>query len=144
MSSGHLSGFVWTITPIFMDMSQIHFTQLFSLMSACAIWRFHSGRSKVKVRLAQQPSSLLYLIVNLRSKYVTLLYLHYSVVCYCFQFNVVLVLSFTKREQTSFTMQFWSVPKAIPCLTLYHTIPTFNDPSKEPFWKHCEKRRKCW
>ena len=29
-------------------------------------------------------------------------------------------------------------------LTLYHTIPTFNDPEKEGFWKHCGKRRKCW
>ena len=29
-------------------------------------------------------------------------------------------------------------------LTLYHTIPTFNDPEKVAFWKHCGKRRKCW
>ena len=29
-------------------------------------------------------------------------------------------------------------------LTLYHTIPTFNDPEREGFWKHCGKRRKCW
>ena len=28
--------------------------------------------------------------------------------------------------------------------TLYHTIPTFNDPEKEAFRKHYEKRRKCW
>ena len=29
-------------------------------------------------------------------------------------------------------------------LTHYHTIPTFNTSGKENFWKHCEKRRKCW
>ena len=29
-------------------------------------------------------------------------------------------------------------------LTLYHTIPTLNDPEKEGFWKHFGKRRKCW
>ena len=29
-------------------------------------------------------------------------------------------------------------------LSLYHTIPTFNDLQKEAFWKHCRKRRKCW
>ena len=29
-------------------------------------------------------------------------------------------------------------------LTLYHTIPTFNNLEKEDFWKHCETRRKCW
>ena len=29
-------------------------------------------------------------------------------------------------------------------LTLYHTIPTINDPLKEAFWKQCGKRRKCW
>ena len=28
--------------------------------------------------------------------------------------------------------------------TLYHKIPTFNDPKKAAFWKHCRKRRKCW
>ena len=28
--------------------------------------------------------------------------------------------------------------------TLYHTIPTFNNPDKESFCKHCGKRRKCW
>ena len=28
--------------------------------------------------------------------------------------------------------------------TFYHTIPTFNDPEKEAFRKHCGKRRKCW
>ena len=28
--------------------------------------------------------------------------------------------------------------------TLYRTIPTFNDPQKEMFRKHCGKRRKCW
>ena len=28
--------------------------------------------------------------------------------------------------------------------TVYHTVPTFNDPGKEAFWKHCQKRRKCW
>ena len=25
-------------------------------------------------------------------------------------------------------------------LTLYHTIPTFNDPEKESFWKHCGEK----
>ena len=34
------------------------------------------------------------------------------------------------------------LPKKIT--TLYHTMPTFNDPEKEAFWKHCGKRRKCW
>ena len=29
-------------------------------------------------------------------------------------------------------------------LTLYHTIPTFNNLEKEDFWKHCGKRQKCW
>ena len=29
-------------------------------------------------------------------------------------------------------------------LTLYHTIPTFNDPEEKVFWKHHGKRRKCW
>ena len=29
-------------------------------------------------------------------------------------------------------------------LTLYHTIPTFNDLREVAFSKHCEKRRKCW
>ena len=29
-------------------------------------------------------------------------------------------------------------------LTLYHTIPPFNDPKQEGFGKHCGKRRKCW
>ena len=29
-------------------------------------------------------------------------------------------------------------------LTLYHLIPTFNDPEKVAFWKHAGKRRKCW
>ena len=33
---------------------------------------------------------------------------------------------------------------ASSCLTLYHTIPTFNHPWIEAFWKHCGKRRKCW
>ena len=28
--------------------------------------------------------------------------------------------------------------------SLNHTIPTYNDPEKEVFRKHCEKRRKCW
>ena len=27
-------------------------------------------------------------------------------------------------------------------LTVYHTIPIFNDPVKVAFWKHCGKRRK--
>ena len=29
-------------------------------------------------------------------------------------------------------------------LTLYHTIPTFNDPTEGAFRNHCGKRRKCW
>ena len=29
-------------------------------------------------------------------------------------------------------------------LPLYHTIPTFHDPKRGIFWKHCWKRRKCW
>ena len=29
-------------------------------------------------------------------------------------------------------------------LTLYPTIPTFNDLENEAFWKCCGKRRKCW
>ena len=29
-------------------------------------------------------------------------------------------------------------------LTLYRTIPTFNDPKIEAFWKNWGKRRKCW
>ena len=29
-------------------------------------------------------------------------------------------------------------------LTNYHTIPTFDDPEKETFWKSWGKRRKCW
>ena len=28
--------------------------------------------------------------------------------------------------------------------TLYNTIPSFNNPGTESFWKHCGKRRKCW
>ena len=29
-------------------------------------------------------------------------------------------------------------------IALYHTIMTFNTSVEEAFWKHCEKRRKCW
>ena len=29
-------------------------------------------------------------------------------------------------------------------LTLYHTIPTVDDPNEGGFRKHCRKRRKCW
>ena len=29
-------------------------------------------------------------------------------------------------------------------LTLYHTIPSFNNPEKDAFSKHCGKGRKCW
>ena len=29
-------------------------------------------------------------------------------------------------------------------LTLYHRIPTVNNPEKEAFWKQYGKRRKCW
>ena len=31
-----------------------------------------------------------------------------------------------------------------PILIFYNTIPTFNDPEKEAFWKYYGKRRKCW
>ena len=34
--------------------------------------------------------------------------------------------------------------KGLTKLILYHTMPCFNGPLKEAFWKHCEKRRKCW
>ena len=40
-----------------------------------------------------------------------------------------------------------SWPKFCPFgkgLTLYHTIPTFNNTIEESFGKHCGKRRKCW
>ena len=30
------------------------------------------------------------------------------------------------------------------CLSLYHTIPTFNDREEKTFGKHYGKRRKCW
>ena len=40
---------------------------------------------------------------------------------------------------------FLSILKIFKCvLTLYHTIPTYNDPKEEGFGKHCGKRRKCW
>ena len=29
-------------------------------------------------------------------------------------------------------------------LTVYHTIPTLNNPEEKAFGKHCGKRRKCW
>ena len=47
-----------------------------------------------------------------------------SVICKCFQIG--LILSFGKE------------------LTLYHTIPTFDNPKEGGFGKHCGKRRKCW
>ena len=31
-----------------------------------------------------------------------------------------------------------------PSITLYHTIPIFNNPKKECFPKHCGKRKKRW
>ena len=49
-------------------------------------------------------------------------------------------------------LSIWLCPKfcclekgylALNSLTLYHTIPTFNDPDKDAFCKHCGKRRKC-
>ena len=30
-----------------------------------------------------------------------------------------------------------------PCLTLYHTIPTFDNPKENEFGQRCGKRRKC-
>ena len=47
-----------------------------------------------------------------------------------------------RRHQMNYTLTkglFYVHP-----LTLYHTIPTFNDPREEGFGKHCGKRRKCW
>ena len=43
------------------------------------------------------------------------------------------------------TYSFFSVDFKVPhdCLTLYHTIPTFNDPEKEGL-ENSEKTRKCW
>ena len=35
-------------------------------------------------------------------------------------------------------------PTYINLLTLYHTIPNFNDPEEIGFGKHCGKRRTCW
>ena len=29
-------------------------------------------------------------------------------------------------------------------LTLYHKIPSFNDPKEKNFWTHCGRRRKSW
>ena len=52
-----------------------------------------------------------------------------------------------KMLVTSIFSFFLNVFKRLPFggfLTLYHTIPTFNDSGKETFWKHCGKRRKCW
>ena len=42
------SKFVQIITSTIVGGFQNNLTQLFSIMSRCAIWRFHSGRSKVK------------------------------------------------------------------------------------------------
>ena len=33
------------------------------------------------------------------------------------------------------------VSSLMVCLTLYNTIPTFNDPNEEGFGKHCRNRR---
>ena len=38
----------------------------------------------------------------------------------------------------------WIVKTWACTLTLYHTIPTFNNPKEEGFGKHCGKSRKCW
>ena len=38
---------------------------------------------------------------------------------------------------------FLRIIKSRDCVALYHTNPTFNDPNKEAFCKHCEKWRKC-
>ena len=49
--------------------------------------------------------------------------------------NVILLLVF-QWEQTLFDL--------LHMFAFYHTIPTFNNPEKETFCKHCGKRRKCW
>ena len=45
----------------------------------------------------------------------------------------------TRKNQGLFGKEF-----KVSCLTLYHTIPIFNNLEKEAFWKQCGKRRKCW
>ena len=48
-------------------------------------------------------------------------------------------------HQFLFFFIFLLILKIFKCvLTLYHTIPTFNDPKEEDFGKDCGKRRKCW
>ena len=47
------------------------------------------------------------------------------------------------------TLSDWKILKfviweKVKRLTLYHTIPPFNNPKEEGFGKHCGKRRKCW
>ena len=42
-----------------------------------------------------------------------------------------------QKTKTNYKLYVWS-------LTLNHTIPTLNELSKEAFWKHCCKTRKCW
>ena len=52
---------------------------------------------------------------------------------------------FIGRKLTFFS-HFFSFSQNVfyPSLTLYHTIPIFNDPEEVAFRKHCGKRRKCW
>ena len=50
-----------------------------------------------------------------------------------------------KRCEENENIQFFSVHFTVPhcCLTLYHTIPKFNDPEKEGL-ENRGKTRKCW
>ena len=41
-------------------------------------------------------------------------------------------------------MELRGTQKLASTLTLYHTIPSFNDHEKEGFLEHCGKRKKCW
>ena len=53
----------------------------------------------------------------------------------------------TKTLQSDLWFFSWvcGIPLSCPFpLTLYHRIPSFNNPETESFWKKCGKRRKCW
>ena len=51
----------------------------------------------------------------------------------------LIIYNYTKFQEGWFVTLHHTTP-----LTLYHMIPTFNDPEEESFVKHCGKRRKCW
>ena len=51
--------------------------------------------------------------------------------------NILLLIKYLSAIETLVCLREFS-------LTLYHTIPTFNDPEEVAFWKHYGKRRKCW